>query len=125
MASNPYTSQSISGYNAGPPPDDGSKTSANQLEWAKHKTKLGDPLKTFAEAIDSAVSAAFDSLLITTDPAEETSIVAMEEFIAAALASSVSRAKSAVSADRATGADSADDLTTPTENVVVMMQEYM
>lgn len=56
---NPYTSQSIANYNSSPPPDDGSNTSANEITWAKHKTKLADPLKTLAEGIDSAVSTAF------------------------------------------------------------------
>lgn len=57
--SNPYSSQSISGYNSSPPADDGSQTSANQLSWSKHKTKLADPIKTLAEAINTAVNTAF------------------------------------------------------------------
>jgi len=56
--SNPYSQPSISGYNASPPADDGTETTANQLTWAKHKTKLADPIKAFAEAIDAAASAA-------------------------------------------------------------------
>ena len=56
---NPYTSVSISGYNANPPSDDGTQASQNEVEWAKHKTKLGDPLKTAIEAIDTNVSTAF------------------------------------------------------------------
>lgn len=55
MADNPYASQSISGYNASPPPDDDSTGSDNQVEWAKHKTKIGDPVKNLSEAIDTAV----------------------------------------------------------------------
>ena len=52
-ASNIYPSVAISGYNASPPPDDGSQTSANEITWAKHKTKLVDPVKTLAEAINT------------------------------------------------------------------------
>lgn len=57
--SSPYTQPSLSGYNASPPADDGSQVSSNQVTWAKHKTKLADPIKTYAAAIDSAVLAAF------------------------------------------------------------------
>lgn len=42
---------------------------SNQLNWSKHKDKLGDPLKTFSEAIDTAVSAAF-AKTINTDADE-------------------------------------------------------
>jgi hypothetical protein len=55
-----YSSQTIVGYNATPPPDDGSQTAANELTWAKHKTKLGDPIKTLAEAINTALLAHTD-----------------------------------------------------------------
>lgn len=59
VSTNPYSSQSIVNYNASPPPDDGSTGNDNKLEWAKHKTKLADPIKTLTEAVDSAVSSAF------------------------------------------------------------------
>lgn len=72
MAANPYTSVTVSGYNASPPPDDGSTTADNKLEWDKHKTKLGDPLKTAVESVNSNVSTAFGNLIMTTDPGEET-----------------------------------------------------
>ena len=62
---NPYTSQTISGYNSSPPPDDGTQTAANQLSWAKHKTKLSDPVKTLAESINTAVSATFAKTINT------------------------------------------------------------
>lgn len=83
MATNPYTSQSISGYNASPPSDDGSQASSNQVEWAKHINKIGNPLRTLAEAINSAVLAAFGSLLVTDEPAEETIMTAAAEFAGA------------------------------------------
>ena len=65
MAVNPYTSQSIAGYNSSPPPDDGSQTSANRVEWAKHKTKIGDPIKTLTEAINTQALSAINTLALT------------------------------------------------------------
>lgn len=62
---NVYTSQSISGYNSSPPPDDASVQSSNKLEWAKHKTKLADPVKTLAEAVNTAMVAAGTNLINT------------------------------------------------------------
>ncbi len=50
-----YSTQSTSNYNQSPPADDGSQTAANQITWAKIKTKLADVLKTFAEAINTAI----------------------------------------------------------------------
>jgi hypothetical protein len=60
--SSPYTSVVISDYNASPPDDDGSNVATNQLTCAKHETKLGDPLKTASEAVDTNVQAAFTSI---------------------------------------------------------------
>lgn len=57
--SNPYSSQSASGYNSNPPSDDGSEVASNQVYWATIKTKLADPIKTLADSINSAVSSAF------------------------------------------------------------------
>jgi len=54
-----YTKPSLSGYNASPPPDDGTTGSNNEITWSKHKTKLGDPLQTFSNAINDAVEAAW------------------------------------------------------------------
>lgn len=75
MATNPYSSVSVSSYNASPPPDDGSQTTANKVTWAGIKTKLTDPLNTFASAVNSAISAAFGSLIVTTTVSEESLIV--------------------------------------------------
>lgn len=61
MATNPYTEVTITGYNTNPPPDDGSETSDNEITWAKHKTKLSDPLKTAIETTQSNITTAFDS----------------------------------------------------------------
>ena len=63
---NPYTGQAIVGYNNSPPPDDGSVTSSNKVEWGKHKTKLGDPIKTLSEAINTAATN-FGAKTINTD----------------------------------------------------------
>ena len=59
---NPYTSQSISGYNQNPPSDDGSETEANRTKWATIKTKLADALNTFAAAINAETLSAFGQL---------------------------------------------------------------
>ena len=56
---NPYTSVSVVNYNASPPPDDGTNSAANEVTWAKPKEKLGDPLKTAIETVDTNVTAAF------------------------------------------------------------------
>lgn len=66
MAVNPYTTQAISGYNSSPPPDDGSLTDANKVAWSKHKTKIGDPIKTLAEAVNSQALSAFNRLALET-----------------------------------------------------------
>lgn len=63
-----YSTVTVTSYNASPPADDGSQSASNQITWAKHKTKLGDPLKTAIEAIDTALVAALnESSLAKTD----------------------------------------------------------
>jgi hypothetical protein len=64
---NPYTQPTLSGYNSSPPPDDGTQVAANEIKWATHTGKIGDPLKTFAEAIDTNVLAAFATVFKTTE----------------------------------------------------------
>jgi hypothetical protein len=59
----PYTSVAISNYNANPPADDGSEVPSNRIDWAKHKEKLGDPLKTAVEAINTNISAGFAKVI--------------------------------------------------------------
>ena len=54
-----YTSQSISGFNSSPPADDGTESEANRVFWSTIKSKLADPLNTFAAAINSEVNTAF------------------------------------------------------------------
>ena len=65
LATNPYSSVSISGYNSSPPPDDGSQTSANELTWAKHKDKLADPVKNRQDTIDTRLVTAFGKVINT------------------------------------------------------------
>lgn len=55
-----YTTQAASGYNSSPPADDGSQVAANLVKWATHKTKLADPVKNLADAINSALVTAMD-----------------------------------------------------------------
>lgn len=55
-----YTKPTISGYNANPPPNDGSQVSTNEITWDKHKDKLGDPLRAYADAINNAVESGFN-----------------------------------------------------------------
>ena len=57
-----YISQTISNYNDDAPPDDGTETSDNEITWAIIKDELADPIKNYAEAIDSATSAAFTTV---------------------------------------------------------------
>jgi hypothetical protein len=55
-----YSSQATSGYNSSPPVDDGTASEANKVKWSTIKTKLADVLKTFGEAINTALVTAFD-----------------------------------------------------------------
>jgi hypothetical protein len=56
-----YTSNSASGFNATPPPDDGSVSEANKLKWSYIKTKLADPVKTLADDINTDLVTALDT----------------------------------------------------------------
>jgi microcystin-dependent protein len=56
-----YSSQSTSGYNSSPPVDDGTVSEANKVKWSTIKTKLADVLKTFGEAINTALVTALDT----------------------------------------------------------------
>jgi len=80
MPTNPYSSVSVVGYNSSPPPDDGSQVTANRITWVGIKTKIGDPLNTFAAAVDAAILAAFGSMVITTDAGESNVILHMQQF---------------------------------------------
>ena len=69
-----YTSQAISGYNSSPPADDGTQVASNQVEWQKHLDKIGDPVKTLAEAINTE--------LVTTFAEVVTDIEALQDDLA-------------------------------------------
>lgn len=60
---NPYTSVTVANYNSNPPSDDGSQTPANRVQWSTHKTKIGDPLKTAIEAVNTNVNAAMAKVI--------------------------------------------------------------
>ena len=55
-----YSSQSASGYNASPPADDGTVADSNKTKWSQVTGKIGAPLKTFIENINSALITHFD-----------------------------------------------------------------
>lgn len=59
----PYTSVSVTNYNANPPPDDASEVPANRVDWAKPKEKLTDPLKTALESINTNIGTAFGKVI--------------------------------------------------------------
>lgn len=58
-----YTSVTVSNYNLNPPADDGTVSDANKITWSKHKLKIGDPLKTAVEAVNSGIVAMAAKLL--------------------------------------------------------------
>lgn len=58
-----YTSTTVSGYNANPPPDDGTTVASNLMTWAGVKSKIGDPLNTFAGSVDGNITTAFGKTL--------------------------------------------------------------
>lgn len=66
-----YNTQTISGYNSSPPPDDGTEVSANEVKWATHKTKLGDPIKTLAQAINTELVDSWQDVIVTVDTMAE------------------------------------------------------
>ena len=59
---NPFSSPSISGYNPGPPPDDGSQVASNLATWADIKNELSDPVKSLVETAISNTSTAFGKI---------------------------------------------------------------
>ena len=47
------------GYNANPPPDDGSRQSANRVSWLKIRSSLTDPLRFWLDAINYEIARTF------------------------------------------------------------------
>lgn len=62
MAGDPYTDVTVLNYNSNPPADDGSQVPSNEITWAKGKEKIGDPLKTAIESVNTNVGGAVDKL---------------------------------------------------------------
>lgn len=69
---NPYTSVSVSGYNADAPSDDGSAVASNQLNWSKHVENLGNPLRTAIESVNANALSAFALLFGATHSSQST-----------------------------------------------------
>ena len=90
--SNPYVSQSASGYNASPPPDDGSQSAANQVAWSKHKTKLADPIKTLSDGINSAANTAFGTIVNRMEGLIENNLIKNPGFAVAQMGTSFTAA---------------------------------
>jgi len=55
-----YTPPTITNYNDNPPDDDGTISSDNLVEWAKHIDEIGDPLKDYIDAVSSETDDAFE-----------------------------------------------------------------
>lgn len=58
-----YSGTSVSGYNANPPPDDGTTGANNQVAWVTQKSKLGDPLNTAIAAMSSSLVTALSKTI--------------------------------------------------------------
>lgn len=68
-----YQSQSATGYNSSPPPDDGSTVASNKITWGTTiKAKLADPIKTLADAINTQLRTALNVTPSTTSIAYTT-----------------------------------------------------
>lgn len=62
--SNPFSEDSIAGYNSNPPPNDGGETVENTADWDLHVVaKIGDPLKNYAQANFQNVATAITQLV--------------------------------------------------------------
>lgn len=59
----PYTPVTVTNYNLNPPADDGSEVPSNEITWAKHTSKIGGPLKTAIESMDTNITAAFAKVI--------------------------------------------------------------
>lgn len=66
-----YDTQTISGYNSSPPPNDGTEVSANEVAWDKHVDKLAGPVKTLSEAINDELVDSWEDLVITVETMAE------------------------------------------------------
>lgn len=55
-----YSTNAASGFDATPPPDDGTVSEANKVKYSTIKSKLATPVKNLADAIDSDLVTHFD-----------------------------------------------------------------
>lgn len=63
-----YTTQAIgASYNQMPPVDDGSAIESNRLKWANHINKIGNPLLTLIQAINTELIATFAEAVTDID----------------------------------------------------------
>lgn len=74
---NPYSTQTISGYNANPPSDDATQVASNQIEWQKHLDKIGGPIKTLSEAINTELLSAFGKIAFNSVNAKTANYTAL------------------------------------------------
>jgi len=96
-----YSSVTVSGYNASPPSDLSSDTATtNKVTWQKHLDKIGGPVKTALEAINSALVTFcnFGSRVITTTD----SVVASDHMKTVEVSSTVTVTFTLTLADAAT-----------------------
>jgi hypothetical protein len=98
-----YSTIAVSGYNASPPSDDGSTSSTNQVSWATQLTKIGNPLKTMAESINSALVTALGTTCRSVTSSDST--VASDHWRTVEIASTVTAAITISLADAATMAN--------------------
>jgi phosphotransferase system IIB component len=95
-----YSSLSASGFNSSPPADDASQTAANLVTWAGVKTKLADPVKNLADAVNTALVTAFDYSVRQITSGD--SIAASDHMKTVEIAPTVSASVSVTLADAAT-----------------------
>lgn len=62
MSDPTFSAPTLTGYNSSPPSDDGSQVAANLVSWSTIKTKLTDPLSTYAQAISTATAASVGAI---------------------------------------------------------------
>jgi hypothetical protein len=54
-----YFKPTLVGFNESPPSDDGAQTAANRVDWSKHISKIGTPLRTYIDSVNNAAESAF------------------------------------------------------------------
>ena len=71
----PYSEVTVAGYNASPPPDDGTQVAANEVTWAGIKSKIGDPIKTAFDTCQTNITDVVDNEIEAYFWAEPTTAV--------------------------------------------------